>query len=204
MSIYLWSDLHVGHKRALELMPERARVWSSIEQMSLDLIGNINEDLGPDDELWILGDAAMGVRTETLPYFEPVQAKITLFMGNHDKVHPSNPKSEEFYPLYLQYFDTIIRTRKIEIGGRQCILGHFPAQGDSHEGRSEDYSKWYPVDDGKTVMVHGHLHSTEIFTGPRQIHVGVDASEAWTRYGVKPWHPIPWSALESAIGDVHE
>ena len=51
--LYFTSDLHLGHDNAIEFTN---RPFSTVDEMNLALVQNINETVGTDDELWILGD----------------------------------------------------------------------------------------------------------------------------------------------------
>jgi calcineurin-like phosphoesterase family protein len=53
MGIYFTADLHLGEE---SVMLRCERPWNSIEAHDAALIANINEWVGADDELYILGD----------------------------------------------------------------------------------------------------------------------------------------------------
>ena len=55
--IYFTSDLHLNHARIIELAN---RPFGSVEEMNDTIIGNINDTVGADDTLWVLGDVCMG------------------------------------------------------------------------------------------------------------------------------------------------
>ena len=59
MEIFFTSDLHLGHKNIIKHCD---RPFSSIEQMNRSLLTNINNIVGLNDDLYILGDfTAYGV-----------------------------------------------------------------------------------------------------------------------------------------------
>src|SRR5690606_9568181 len=71
MSRSFTADLHLGHRNIARYEPERARAAGVAPldgpaddetQSRLDsfLIDRWNEVVGPDDEVWLLGDACMG------------------------------------------------------------------------------------------------------------------------------------------------
>lgn len=57
---------------------------------------------------------------------------------------------------------------------REFLISHYPYQGDHTEG--ERYTQYRLRDEGK-LLFHGHLHTQDIVTGARQIHVGADAHD---------------------------
>ena len=58
MTAYFTSDLHLGHENILFHNPPRLNAFESVEEMDTRLIGAINDRVGRDDELYILGDFA--------------------------------------------------------------------------------------------------------------------------------------------------
>ena len=61
--MYFTSDLHLGHASAIEF---KGRPYSDIDEMNAALINNINETVGSEDDLWILGDFAYRVSKDVV------------------------------------------------------------------------------------------------------------------------------------------
>ena len=55
--IFFTSDWHIGHNKTFLYSP---RGFQSIEEHDEVIITNCNKIVKPDDELWILGDLALG------------------------------------------------------------------------------------------------------------------------------------------------
>src|SRR5208337_2080220 len=48
------ADLHLSHTRILELCP--LRPWADLEAMNRGLVERWNQTVGPEDEVWVIGD----------------------------------------------------------------------------------------------------------------------------------------------------
>lgn len=59
--LYFTSDLHLGHENAIQF---KGRPFLSVDEMNSALIHNINEVVGKEDELWILGDFSYKINKE--------------------------------------------------------------------------------------------------------------------------------------------
>lgn len=182
---YWTSDWHINHindKTNIIDLANRPFVsadaegeWPDIDAMNEALIDNCNDLVGPDDELWLVGDAAMGKRSESVPYFKRLRCRnLFLVPGNHDHVHKMFPKWAKHVPLYEDAGFRIMDSQEtVTIAGTEVLVCHFPYTGDSH---GEDrYSGLRPADEGQW-LIHGHVHSPVKVYG-RQIHVGVDAHD---------------------------
>lgn len=61
------------------------RPFTSIEEHNAAIQDNINQDVGPDDTLVILGDVAFGSASRLAKWFDDLRCKnICLVYGNHD------------------------------------------------------------------------------------------------------------------------
>lgn len=159
-----------------------------IDAMNQALIDNTNEMVEPTDELWLVGDAAMGARSVSVPLFKQLRCRnLFLVPGNHDHVHRMYPKWRKHVDLYEAAGFTIMDSQvTVQIAGQDVLVCHFPYFGDS---QFEDrYSGLRPDDVGQW-LIHGHTHSNERVRD-RQIHVGVDA------WGMRP---VPESQIEEII-----
>lgn len=205
--VRFWSaDWHLGHSNIIRYC---ARPFTSAEEMDEAIIGRMNRDVGPDDELWVLGDVAMGKIAETLPLVARVHGRKTLVAGNHDRCWAGHTKNvDQWIAEYLAAgFEAVVQgTATATIGGRPVLVSHFPYQGDSQErNRFEEYR---PTDTGQ-VLLHGHVHEKWRKDG-RQINVGVDAwggrpvpdEELATLIdsGPEQLAPLPWDVGGRAPG----
>lgn len=160
MTIFFTSDLHFGHENIIMLAE---RPFSSLEDMEQALIGNINERVGRNDTLYILGDFSFG---QAQRYSNKIRARIEckqvhLIRGNHDKSYDLESP-----------FSTVGDYKELKIEGRKFVLFHFPIQ----------HPSWNGCQRG-SIHLHGHIHSKgmeyNLFQrnqGIARYDVGVDAN----------------------------
>lgn len=178
MPRFFTADPHFGHRRILQ---HCARSFASVDEMDRFLITNYNSLAGSGDQLWVLGDLALGDAELTLPTLALLQADLHLVGGNHDRVHPSNGGRAT---AWLERYRTLTGSQEIhatnlelELGdGSSVQLSHFPYPGVQYDPRFRDgdrYEPWRPADDGRWLLC-GHVHEQWRQLG-RVINVGVDA-----------------------------
>lgn len=184
------SDWHVDHGNIIEFTGRP--FWQTVIQhmalgdaeveipdtdaMNKALIDNTNDMVGVDDEIWFIGDVAMGSRKVSLPKFKQLKCRnLFLVPGNHDNCHKMFKPWQKAVPMYEDAGFRIMDSQEtVTINGTEVLVCHFPYRGDS---QFEDrYSGNRPDDLGQWLL-HGHVHSPHVTTNlhPRQIHVGVDA-----------------------------
>lgn len=187
MSEFLTSDLHLSHNNIWK--PDYAsRPVSSTEEMNEMLISNWNEVVSQNDTVYVLGDVCMGKIAESLPLCDLLQGHKILVFGNHDRMfRPKNDNQfHKWMTEYSQYFDVITNEM---VWNDRILFNHFPYTGDhTPEVR---YLEDRPVNQG-LWLCHGHTHQKEFVSGPRQIHIGVDAS-------IADYAPIPMDLVISTI-----
>jgi calcineurin-like phosphoesterase family protein len=182
------SDLHFGHENIIKFCK---RPFADASEMNIRIADEINELVTPGDELWILGDLALGKFDETLGLSRRLTAgRVVLVAGNHDRCHPVNgPKHERWIDVYRDRersgLDEVILTNTtLELlDGTTVNVSHFPYEPQPMEHRvahgksAEDrFEAWRPVDDGNWLLC-GHIHDKWRQNG-RQVNVGIDA---WQR-----------------------
>jgi len=144
--------------------------------MNTAMVTAINTNVALDDELWILGDLAMGNIDVTLPILKRFNAKrIVLVPGNHDKCHSMHSKSAYWIERYQQVgIDIAPEWWDMELSdGTVVAYSHFPYSGESVEGRTDRFMQNRPTDEGRWLLC-GHVHTAWRQRG-RQINVGIDA-----------------------------
>ena len=167
---YFTSDLHLGHERIIDLVP---RPFVNADDMNDQIIDYLAGSIRPGDELWILGDIAMGKPATTLPLLEMIPCDLHLILGNHDKGHPLFGSKRRLAPYEaLSNVKFIGIEATIKIGGIEVEINHFPYSGDEWE--RDDHRPYYPNDYGRWLL-HGHVHG-QWFQNGKQINVGVDAA----------------------------
>lgn len=167
------SDPHFGHKRIIELCN---RPFHDVNHMNHAIIQNINEIAGPNDELWVLGDLALGTLVESLELLKLINPTVHLVNGNHDRTWiGSKPKERAKAHLYLEAGIQSIQDFAIHnIDNKPVALSHFPYKGaEQGDHMAEDrYVEYRPIDEGNWLLC-GHVHNLWMHNG-RMINVGVD------------------------------
>ncbi len=200
------SDLHFGHANIARFCDRpflRERIvdgaverYTDVDSMNAAIIANMNAHVAVEDELWILGDVAMGNIDHTLKLVQRFTAgRVVIVTGNHDRCHPCNGTKAE---KWLQRYETdtganVINgnTELVLANGVSVQVSHFPYEGESHVTKDgkDRFVPWRPVDDGRWLLC-GHVHDAWQQRG-RIINVGIDA-----------WGGVPVS--EAAVCDLME
>jgi calcineurin-like phosphoesterase family protein len=174
MSRYFTADLHMGHQN---ISAYTGRPFGTIDEMDIALVERWNAAVGPDDEVWVLGDFAMGRIVESLPLASMMHGHKVLVPGNHDRCWSGHrAKKKDTVDKWITEYEAVgfrIVNAPLEttIAGHSVVVDHFPYKGDSTD--TERYCNFRPVDRGQWLL-HGHIHESWLQRG-RQINVGVDA-----------------------------
>lgn len=181
MSRRWWtSDLHLGHAG---ILAHTQRPYGDTETMDVDLIERWNERVDPADEVYILGDLAMGPIVEMLELVELFNGTKFLVPGNHDKCWEGlRRKQKNQVDRWRRSYEAAGLTvldgeLALQLGHVEVVVSHFPYEGDSQE--VERFPALRPKDRGAWLL-HGHVHEKWRQHG-RMINVGVDA---WGGYPV--------------------
>ena len=132
--IWFWADPNLDHANAIEFSN---RPFSSVEEMTETLIRNVNDAVGLDDQLWILGDFTNRASVERV---RELRSRIAcrhahLIYGNHDRRCDGEGIFES-----VQYYKEL----KTKYG--RVVLFHYPLR------------EWSAAHYG-SIHVHGHIHS---------------------------------------------
>ncbi len=183
------SDLHLGHRNIIEYC---RRPFGGVDHMNEALIDRWNECVAPDDEVWVLGDVAMGTILEMLPLVGLLDGRKILVAGNHDRCWAGRARRRDpeaaWTAAYLEagFAEVHQGAVTLELGGEHVLACHFPYEGDSQD--ADRHVEHRPADDGLWLL-HGHVHDAWQVRG-RQINVGVDV-----------WHyrPVAEATLTAII-----
>ncbi len=149
MAVFFTADTHFGHGGALGLF---RRPFASVREMDEAIIQRWNQTVDPDDQVWHLGDFAVGrsasVMAQTL---SALQGRVHLVAGNAD-----GPETAA-----LSGFASIQSYAELSMEGTDLILCHYP------------FRSWNRMARG-AINLHGHSHG-RLKPMPRQVDVGVDA-----------------------------
>ena len=146
MTVFFTADTHFGDHRTINI---RHRPFSSVAVMDAALVANWNALVGPDDEVWHLGDVVR--RGSDVPaLLERLNGRKHLLRGNID----------DDACLAAAGWASVGDYAEIMLDGRSLILGHYPfrAWNGQHRG---------------AINLHGHSHG-RLKPLPRQFDVGVD------------------------------
>lgn len=163
--------------------------------MNMRLMRCWNSLVQDDDEVFHLGDVALGPWDQWENILPRLHGRKILVIGNHDRIFRGMPQKQQdkFIPHYNRWFDDYYDDISgFELSdGTVVNLSHFPYDGDSHDG--DRYTEFRLPDDG-VPLIHGHTHLDQITSrskkGTLQVHVGVDA---WD------FSPVPESKVIQVI-----
>jgi len=165
-NVYFTSDTHFGHENIIYFCK---RPFSSVEEMDQTLINNWNSVVGPNDYIFHLGDFCF----KGSQYWDKILNQLNghkfLIWGNHDEKHRRDGS--------ILKFDWVGYQCKINIGGRDIYLNHYPFLCYGGTYRTDNY----------VIAAHGHTHlNINDMSGkdierlkycfPFQYDVGVDAN----------------------------
>jgi calcineurin-like phosphoesterase family protein len=180
VGIFFTSDTHFGDSRVLRI---DRRPFPTIADHDAALIRNWNETVGPDDEVWHLGDFALHVdaaRIEEL--LATLNGRKHLVTGNNDGPDTLAAKGWASLQAYAE----------LVVDGTALVLCHYAFRTWKNMGRG-----W--------LDLHGHSHG-RLKPQTRQYDVGVDV---WNYRPValaeltkrrKPWKPaVPERNRSSAF-----
>jgi len=170
MTVWFSADLHLGHANIIDYSN---RPFADADSMNRALVEGWNETVDDGDEVWVLGDFALGKIADTLPIVAELTGRKILLAGNHDRCWAGRRDATTWTERYIEAGFAEVRqgTVQLRIGARSVRACHFPYQGDSHD--NDRFSEHRPTDNGDWLL-HGHVHDRWRQRG-RMINVGVDA-----------------------------
>jgi calcineurin-like phosphoesterase family protein len=169
--VWITSDTHFGHKNIVrgvtnwrtqdgEVPVGSTRDFDTIEQMNERLVNGINNVVGQDDTLIMLGDVSFGGFENIGLFIDRIICKnIHLILGNHDH-HIDNNRGD-----IQDKFLSVNHYLETNIEGKDFVLCHYPLQ------------SWNGLNKG-VIHLHGHVHLPEDkkFGKGKKMDVGVDGN----------------------------
>jgi calcineurin-like phosphoesterase family protein len=149
MADFFTSDTHFGHAGARGLY---RRPFASVAAMDAAMLERWNAVVGPGDEVWHLGDFALGV---------PATAMAELLDRLHGRKHLITGNNDAPATLSLAGWSSVRPYAEIEVDGVGAVLCHYA------------FRTWRNMSRG-WLNLHGHSHG-RLAPLPRQTDVGVDA-----------------------------
>lgn len=151
MTVHFTSDTHFGHGGTLGLF---RRPFGSVAEMDAALVDRWNSVVGPDDEVWHLGDFAIGRSAEAMAaILDALNGRKHLVAGNND-----GPATRG-----LAGWAEVVPYAELTLDGVLLVLCHYP------------FRSWNGMAKG-SLNLHGHCHG-KLKPLARQIDVGVDCWE---------------------------
>ena len=149
MTLFFTSDTHFGDHRTLNI---HKRPFESVAEVDVALVERWNATVGPEDEVWHLGDFAR--KAGDVPgLLARLNGRKHLVRGNNDPIATAEADGWESVQHYAE----------LKVEDRLLVLCHYPFRSWNGQHR-------------KSINLHGHSHG-KLKPLPRQIDVGVDAWE---------------------------
>ena len=149
MATFFTSDTHFGDPRILRI---DRRPFPDLAAHDAALVEAWNATVGPDDEVWHLGDFALGPKPERVAeLLGALAGRKHLIVGNNDGSGT----------LRAAGWASVGHYAEIEVEGRRLVLCHYA------------FRTWNGLGRG-AINLHGHSHG-RLTPIPRQYDVGVDA-----------------------------
>lgn len=164
MKTFITSDIHLNHANILTYCGNRG---TTITEMNELIISNWNSMITPEDEVYILGDVAMGQIVLAPALVRRLNGKKMLVAGNHDKT--LTKKIREGDPDFVGLFDWVRDYNEVgykhSVTGKKhmLIMSHFP------------FRMWNGMNQG-AMMLYGHLHGSPCDVPGRIKDVGMDTN----------------------------
>lgn len=149
MAIWFTSDTHFGDPRILRI---DRRPFRDLPSHDAALISNWNAVVSPEDEVWHLGDFALGPSDEAVAaILAGLNGTKHLIIGNND-----GPGT-----LTAPGWASIAHYTELTVDDRRLVLCHYA------------FRTWNRMGSG-VIDLHGHSHG-KLKPMPKQYDVGVDA-----------------------------
>lgn len=178
--MHFTSDHHAGHTNILHLGD--GRDFKSISHMHAEIINRHNSVVGFDDDVYFLGDIAMGTLEDSLKIFSGMMGNKFLIPGNHEKIFSgtnSKTRIQTYTPVYEDAGFTVLpENTSVVIDGQEVLLSHFPySEKLFNKTQTDKFAKNRPVDTG-LPLIHGHTHQRHQHQDDRKrmFHVGMDST----------------------------
>jgi calcineurin-like phosphoesterase family protein len=148
MALFFTADTHFGDPRALRF---DRRPFPGLDAHDEALIRLWNETVSPEDEVWHLGDFALGLRPERIAeILGSLNGRKHLIVGNNDGEAT----------LAAPGWASVRYYHELVVDERRLVLCHYP------------FRTWNGMGQG-AINLHGHSHG-RLKGATRQYDVGVD------------------------------
>lgn len=165
--IYFTSDCHFGHKNIIKYCN---RPFDNVHIMDQVMFDRINETVGADDTLYILGDFCYKGK-KPIEYRSRINCQdVHIILGNHDKRNDYKDDS--------QGFSSVQEVKEIIYCNQKIFLSHYPHRSwpSSHKGSFHCYGH-----------VHSKLDNEDQNSKRLTLDVGVDNTIKYGKLFGEPW-----------------
>lgn len=178
VKIWLTSDTHFGHNKPFIYEP---RGFENIYEHDKQIIKNWNSVVGPEDEVFHLGDVMLGDNDYGLSCLKQLKGHIHIIRGNHC----TNTRME----LYKECPNVveICEGKFMKYRGYHFYLSHFPSL-------TSNYDEDKPLK-ARIISIAGHSHTNDKFLDADKgliFHCEMDTNDCY-----------PW-LLDDIIEDIKE
>lgn len=142
------SDTHFGHAKVVEYC---SRPFRNVTDMNERLIANWNGLIRSEEQVFVIGDVALGSFEEACEIIKSLHGYKILIRGNHDR---------SIEKMFQMGFDQVYNELDLELkDGRLALLRHKP-------------QLWGDINP-RQLQIHGHDHGGPKSVG-RRMNVCVD------------------------------
>ena len=165
MAVWLTSDWHFGHQKEFLYVP---RGYYSVDIMNKDLVAQYNSLVKPEDDVYCLGDCALGgaaALEDNYQLMKKLNGLIHIIVGNHDSA-----KKIEMYSKLPNVVE-IQNSLYWKYQKYNFYLCHFPCA-------TTNFDLHKPLKE-RTIALCGHSHTKDKFKDMTigAYHVEVDCHE---------------------------
>ena len=161
MEIWLTSDTHFSHDKEFLYGP---RGFTNIKDMNMAIVENWNSVVKPNDEVWHLGDMALGDIDDACKYINQLNGTIRWIRGNHCTEKKIGKIIKECPAVYEIGWAHLFKYKKLSI-----YMSHYPTLTANYD--EKHFSQ-------HVLALHGHTHQQFNFMYPNNpfcYHVGMDS-----------------------------
>ena len=161
--VFVTSDWHFGHDRQFIWGP---RGFTSIEEHNAEIVRRHNEVVGPDDEVYVLGDLMLGDNKVGLAAIAQLNGRLHVVCGNHDT--DARIEAYENLPNVVE----VCTAARFKWDKLNFYCSHWPTHTDNLEKESINQCM---------INFFGHSHKKTNFHDdiPFIYHVGVDSHDCY-------------------------
>jgi calcineurin-like phosphoesterase family protein len=166
---WVCSDIHFNHANILQYETHRG---ASLDEMNELIINNHNSVVAPEDDVYIIGDVAMGQIALAPALIRRLNGVKMLVAGNHDKTLTKKFRAgdPEFSDLFVWVRDYYELKYKHTVTGEKhmIVMLHYPMR--------------FWLGSGENVLhFHGHTHGSPTGIEGKILDVGIDANGMFPR-----------------------